>query len=335
MPKNNKSIPKDKYLSASRIKTYETCSWIYWAKYHLHIPDTSNDGARRGTICHLILELLLKDRHKKHYDSIKEASSIQAAPCVDRVLIKYLKKHDMFNDENYNMCDEMLVVALNNDYFGQDTDIFGADGYIEKPEQEFEIQSRKPKYKMRGFIDKAIQYKEKGVVRIVDYKSSKQKFRGEELHSNVQAMMYSLAAKKLWPKLKPVVEFLFLRFPRQPLQRLEFNKDQLSGFETWLEQLFNIINNFTEKDAKENYAADNKSRWLCGPAKSGWECPLKKKTEYYALQNSKGRVLKTSLEEGSLTPSKRGEKVVKKQYEGCPRFEFQNSQSGVNDPFKF
>ena len=162
MPKKNKDIPKDKYLSASRIKTLETCSWVYWAKYHLNTPDAGNDGARRGTICHLILELLLKERHKKHFDNIKNKSSIQASPSVDRMLIKYLKQNKMFNDENYKMCDEMIVVALNNDYFGLDTDIFGDDGYIEKPEQEFEIQSRKPKYKMRGYIDKPIQYKDKG-----------------------------------------------------------------------------------------------------------------------------------------------------------------------------
>ena len=41
-------------LSASRIKTAQSCSWLYWCKYKLKLPDTSNDGARRGSICHLI-----------------------------------------------------------------------------------------------------------------------------------------------------------------------------------------------------------------------------------------------------------------------------------------
>jgi len=45
-------------LSASRIKTVEGCSWLYWCKYKLKLPDASNDGAKRGSICHLIFEHL-------------------------------------------------------------------------------------------------------------------------------------------------------------------------------------------------------------------------------------------------------------------------------------
>ena len=30
-------------LSASRIKTAESCSWLYWCKYKLNSPDKSND----------------------------------------------------------------------------------------------------------------------------------------------------------------------------------------------------------------------------------------------------------------------------------------------------
>ena len=55
-------------LSASRIKTAESCSWLYWCKYKLKLPDRSNDGARRGSICHLIFELLGEPRRKKYFD---------------------------------------------------------------------------------------------------------------------------------------------------------------------------------------------------------------------------------------------------------------------------
>jgi len=36
-----------KILSASRIKTLETCSWVYWNNYHAKIPQTQNDGSLR------------------------------------------------------------------------------------------------------------------------------------------------------------------------------------------------------------------------------------------------------------------------------------------------
>ena len=46
----------NKPLSASRIKTLQTCSWQYWCKYHLKLPDRSNEGSLRGTICHAIFD---------------------------------------------------------------------------------------------------------------------------------------------------------------------------------------------------------------------------------------------------------------------------------------
>lgn len=53
-------------LSASRIGTAKKCSWVYWSKYVNKIPDSSNTGASRGSVCHNIFEYLGKDRHKKH-----------------------------------------------------------------------------------------------------------------------------------------------------------------------------------------------------------------------------------------------------------------------------
>ena len=339
------STAKDKFLSASRIKTLETCSWVYWCKYHLHLPDKSNSGALRGTVCHSVFEFLLKKRHKKHYDAILERNSIEGSEAVVRYVHHYLQKCNIENfgnetyQENYDLIDDMIVVGLKTDFFGDESEIY-SDPYIEKPEQEFEITNRKPKYKIRGFIDKPIQYKDKKIIRIVDYKSSKYKFRGEELSSNVQAMMYSLAALKIWPKLKPVVEFLILRFPKQPTQQLEFSKEQLKGFEYYLEQVFNAINNFSEKDSVSNFAFDGgfKTKWMCGPTKkTGWECPLKHPYEYYVLKNNRGKVIKSSLED-DLVIEKKGQKIEKLQYEGCPKFNPSQKVGGLNhqdqnDPF--
>ena len=303
---------KEIFLSASRMKTLETCSWTYWCKYHLNLPDTTNSGALRGTICHLVLELLLKDKHKKHFDAILDKQSIQASKAVDRIVIKFLKDNDIYDEENYTLCDKMIYVALDHDFFG------GEGAYIETPEQEFKIQNKKPKYNIYGFIDKPIQYKKKKALKIVDYKTSKQKFRGEELESNVQAMMYSLAARKIWPEFKKVVvQFLFLKFPRSPAQELEYNEDQLKGFEYFLESVNSAVNDFGEKEASANYAADNQYHWLCGPAKSGWICPFHKPFDYYVLLNEEGEAIKSSHKNDFNM--KEGQSVDKRHYDGCPR----------------
>ena len=51
-------------------------------------------------------------------------------------------------------------------------------------------------------------------------------------------MAYTLAAKKHWPGYKPTAEFLFLRFPKSPVQQLEFTEEQLKGFEYYLSYIW-------------------------------------------------------------------------------------------------
>ena len=324
MPRKKK---KKVFLSASRMKTMETCSWMYWCKYHLNLPDKTNDGALRGTICHLILELLLKPRHKKHYDAIMAAKDIAASIPVNRTVIKFLKANDAWSEENYNVCNKIIYVALDHDFFG------GEGGHIETPEQDFRIENKKPKYNIYGFIDKPVQFKDKEFLRIVDYKTSKAKFKGDELETNIQAMMYSLAAKKLWPKLKRrVVQFLFLKFPRSPAQELEYSDEQLKGFEYYLEGVNKIVENFNETTAKSDYAVNNGHQWLCGPARSGWICPFHKPFNYYALLDDKGNQIKSSYENDFQLED--GQSVEERHYEGCPAKNCQAKNSlQDDDPF--
>jgi hypothetical protein len=152
---------------------------------------------------------------------------------------------------------------------------------------------------------------------IIDYKSSKYKFRGDDLEANIQAMMYSLASKKLWPKLKPIVKFLFLRFPKQPIQELVFDENQIKGFEYYLEHINDYVNKFDEESARSNFAADNvKNKWMCQVG--GWKCPYKDPYEYYVKVNDKGEVIETSLEDNFKDI--KGFKIEKRKYEGCPKF---------------
>ena len=260
-----------KVLSASRIKTLETCSWVYWLNYHAKVPQSQNDGALRGTICHTIFELLLNKRHLKNYKRIIKKNAINGDQGVDR-LVKKLSAKVKLDESNYKLLNDMILVGLKNDFFGE-------GGEIVKPEYSFDIKNDEPKYHIRGFIDKPVQIKKE--MHIIDYKSSKYKFRGDDLEANIQAMMYSLASKKLWPKLKPIVKFLFLRFPKQPIQELSFDEDQIKGFEHYLEHINEYVNKFDENSAKANFAVDSvKNKWMCQVG--GWKCPYKDPYTYYS-----------------------------------------------------
>ena len=321
---------KEKVLSASRIKTLETCSWSYWCNYHLKLPQKQNEGALRGTVCHLVFEMLVKKKHKKHFDKIFKGNSIKRSPAVFRMVMKHLTQMEnsfdlpMTNEENVELVDDMIVVGLNCDFFGW-------GGKVDKPEHEFLLENKDPEYKIRGFIDKPIVYKKGKKIKIVDYKSSKYKFRGEELHSNVQAMVYTLAAQQEWPEYSPTVEFQFLRHPRSPLQQLEFNKDQLRGLEYYLAHTFQIINNFTEETATTNYAADTKKNaWLCKIGK--WRCPYIDPYPYFVIVDENGEEINKSLKRSELQSKlKDGQKIKKRKYDGCPRHK--SSSENILDLF--
>jgi hypothetical protein len=305
-----------KVLSASRIKTLETCSWVYWNNYHTKVPQSQNDGALRGTICHTVFELLLNKRHLENYKRIIKKNAIDGDKGVD-ALVKKLAKKVKLDDSNYKLLNDMILVGLKHDFFGEHGDIV-------KPEYSFNIESQEPKYHIRGFIDKPIKTKKE--MHIIDYKSSKYKFRGDDLEANIQAMMYSLASKKLWPKLKPIVKFLFLRFPKQPIQELTFTDEQITGFEHYLEHINDYVNKFDENSAKANFAIDNeKNKWMCKVG--GWKCPYKDPYEYYVKLNDKGEVVETSLENNFKDI--KGFKVETRKYEGCPKWP--QLKQGEND----
>jgi hypothetical protein len=304
MASDNKKL---KVLSASRIKTLETCSWVYWNNYHTKVPQTNNDGALRGTVCHTIFELLLNPKHKSHFNKIIKNNSVDGSKAVSKLIKKSMKKSGL-DESNYEILNDMIMVGLKHDFFGEN------DGKIVSPEYSFEIQSDSPKYHIKGFIDKPIKSKNKMV--IVDYKSSKAKFRGDDLEANIQAMMYSLASKKLWPKLKPIVRFLFLRFPKQPIQELEFDDDQIKGFEHYLEYVNDHINNFNENSAESNFAVDNpKNKWMCSVG--NWKCPYKDSFDYYVKLNDKNEIVESNFT-GEFKDVK-GFTVEKRKYAGCPR----------------
>ena len=216
----------------------------------------------------------------------------------------------------------MILVGLKNDFFGE-------GGEIVKPEYDFDITNEEPKYHIKGFIDKPIKIKKE--MHIIDYKSSKYKFRGDDLEANIQAMMYSLASKKLWPKLKPIVKFLFLRFPKQPIQELIFTDEQIKGFEHYLEHINDYINKFDEESARANFAVDSqKNKWMCQVG--GWKCPYKDPYKYYVKVNEKGEVVETSLENNFKDI--KGFKVETRDYEGCPKFQSSSKKDDFLDDSK-
>lgn len=319
-------------LSASRVKTLGECSWLYWSKYHLRLPDTTNSGALRGSVCHDLFELLTKPKWIHFAKEMHEADcDIEKFPLIKRFLRAKCHKYglEMFEEDkkskktNIGLIYEMIKVGLEAGFFPEEHE------EIIDSEYEFDIIDEELEFRIVGFIDKILFDKKNESIFISDYKSSKQQFRGEDLESNLQAMMYILAAHFLKkagkiPNFKKVIgRFIFLRFAKNPFQELEFTEEQIEGFRHYLSYVNTIISNFDEQDAKNDFALyDNARRWKCG-AKSGWKCPFRDPFSYYRLFDKDKNIIKTVLEKDYLEKFQYlavedNQSWEKLEYSGCP-----------------
>jgi len=330
-------------LSASRIKTAESCSWLYWCKYKLNLPDKSNDGAKRGSICHLIFEVLGLPKRKKYFNKIIKTQDVFSVPSIKKLILKHAVREGVSDEENVQLMKEMIFNGLTYDFFGKDLGKPTKD-YSEK---DFLIVENNGdiKYKIRGFIDKLFLYKRKKFAIIRDFKTSKSVFKGKDYTDNLQDLMYSLAVKKMFPEYSTrVSEFLFLKFDLDEnsnnsglVKMKPLDNDELHGFELQLSEIQRYLDNFTIKDAKSNYAAYKgfpndgsfSGKLLCGFAtKKGelkidgdpkWHCPMKFDFFYYKVFDEKGdlhsSVFEEDFDEKSL-PENFTYEI--KYYEGCP-----------------
>lgn len=322
-------------LSASRIKTLQSCSWTYYCNYNLKLPQKNNSGAMRGTIAHLIFEVLGNPRHKHYIKKIVEDNTCLKQKAIFRLIIKTANKEGLDLDEmvkplkksgqeisNLKCIDEMILVGLKFDFIG-DYKLIGT-------EWEFDITSQQPAYRIGGFIDRIFKDKKQLVIR--DFKSSKLAFKGEELESNIQAMMYSLAVRKKYSKQKEVlVKFLFLRYPDNPERKCpHFTEEELIGFEHYLEYLNGYLTNFDEKKGKSNFAAnDFAKKWMC-QTKSGWRCPYLDPIDYKVLLDKDDKIIKSIFadKEFKVSDIKKEYRIETRRYEGCPAWAKSNDDFG-------
>ena len=335
---------ENKPLSASRIKTLQTCSWQYWCKYHLKLPDRSNDGSLRGTICHAIFENLGNPRHKKHYTRIIKTQNTYASQPIKRMVEAYAKKHGIDDFENMDLINRMTVEGLNCDFFGS------KDG---KPtesisEKDFDISVTEgdKNYRILGFIDKLFLFKRRSLAIIRDFKTSKQMFSGKDYTDNIQNLMYCLAVKHLYPDfLKRQMEFLFLKFDcnNEGMMRMDnLDEEELEGFEYFLTGVQEIINNFNSDSATKNLAYNKgylgrddgfAGRVVCGRAsyegqlkRDGtlmWHCPFKFAKKFYVLTDKDGEVVSSSEDKKTLEAKKTDKHDIEmRNYDGCPAFSF-------------
>jgi len=336
MDNNKKKMVR---LSASRLSTLNSCSWIYFCQYILKIKSPSNSGSSRGTIAHAVFEYLLKNRRKPLVEKILQAKTIKCYPPLEKYVALYIEKEgltefDKKGEHNFNLIDEMIQVGLSLDFY--------CEGWeLEPPELEFKYKN--DNYELLGYIDKSAT--KPGDYFIRDFKSSASKYEGEEKEYNIQSLIYSLWSYKERGVI-PFVQFIFLRFKDDPYIEKRYSKQELDGFSEYLTYITQYLSNFTFEKAISGLAAEKgfpkdggfKGRVMCGRAKFpgdlkkngelAYFCPHKFPYTYHAVFDNSGEYIYSSREKPDL---KDGENIVEQEYKGCWYFNKQNYQKEMNN----
>ncbi len=322
-PKN--SDPNKVYLSASRIDSFNECSQRYAARYLWHLPDDGNDGSNRGSTCHDVLELLLQPRHHKLYSAAIHHDTCTEVPALWRYLKRVATRYGVADSKNLEMIDAFMMVALKNEPHGP-------AGTIEAfSEREFNISVDQDgkRYNVRGKIDRTFVVKGSDglVASIVDFKSSKEFFKGDKATDNVQSVIYQIALKHLHPDIaRRRFRFLFLKMKDQPWQEMPIlTDDHLEGYEYILSDLQERIETFSLANVADNLPEPAPfSGFPCGregTKKDGspfWMCPARRPMDYWVIVKD-GKIGKSARTKEELVPAE-GETVEARSYPGCIRF---------------
>lgn len=301
---------KRKVLSASRLKTFLSCSWIFYCEYVLKIPSATHPKTKLGSLAHTIFEVLQKPRHKKHYDIIMAGKkSVYNSKPIARLIKSFLAKNPDITPILVADFDSLVLVGLENDFF-----CFGAEKIL-PPEHEFLLDI--DGMLIKGYIDILAFYKDKAKIR--DYKSQGKRFTDDEMENNIQAGIYQLYVNRKF-NIPAEVEFVMLRHPetkRTPGKHLQtvppYNENELSGFVEYLKYLDEQVQNFSLEKATENLKAQTDDGF-CKRV-----CQFKNPMEYYILLDKDGEILQSSKVEKELQ-AKEGQTIEKKNYTGCPYF---------------
>ncbi len=312
-------------ISASKIDCYLECSAKYAYKYLFKGPDTTNSGAQRGLCAHNTFEILANKRHKHIVEKAIEQNTCTRIPSLWKLIETYAEQNNVDDPENLSMIDEFIITGLKTDFYGPKNTV-----KIEI-EKKFELEVEKPGvlYKILGFIDRInwIQDGENLYISIVDYKSSKAKFDKDKSKSANQGIIYQLAVKYLYPQIKlDSFKFIFLKFRNDPYQSFNLlSEDQLLGYELWLTGIQKSIENFSEKNISDNYAAHSIQLRMTRCGKIGIKkdgtpnfiCSAYRPLEYYVLLDKDNKIIKSSFNNDLVVDINKKEKVEKRNYNGC------------------
>lgn len=240
-------------ISASRLNSIDQCTMKFYLGEILGLPEKVWARTHAGSAAHSVLEALYRNKHREHYEAVKKHQTIYASPGITRLVKFWQQKTKMENDIVADI-DSMCMVAINHTNFLD-------EGAIQRFEPEHEFKMTLPSGGVvKGFIDRMAEFSDAFVIN--DYKTARNKFTKAEVANSYQSLVYQLYVWKTFGKLAEV-RYWFLRHgptkmtPKKHLMVTPpATPEQLKGFESYLEYMWNVVNSFGLVEAHSGYCSD-------------------------------------------------------------------------------
>lgn len=295
-------------VSSSKISDLLQCSYSFYLKHVLMMPDVPHWKTLVGSYVHNVVEYTLKrtlKRRKLLRRILRDGFTFDAFPNIRRYGAMFKAKHRLDLWE-YPVVEAMLTLTFST------LKPYLKEGRF-KSEQRFEMKY--DKVTVSGYVDILSRGKDK---RILDMKTKGKRFTKAELGDNVQAAIYQWWYYETYGDLVPV-DFIMVRFPptkRSPTYHLQTVEaptvQQLGGLKQYAIHLHKLMNNFTLRDATGGFCSDF---GFCERV-----CPFKRPFDYLSLKDkSTGALIGNYMLDN---PPHVGENqmIERLHCKGCPRF---------------
>lgn len=198
------------YVSVSRLEAFENCPRKFFYRYVVKLDESSTTDSRKadiGVVVHGAIDRVYKWVIAEEFTGSVPAKIIEAA------------YRDEYKENERELPDSVSYVdglTLVRNYFDRYPD---ADHWeIIESEQEFLIEIE-PGVWVKGFMD-LVRKIDDETIEVTDYKTNANLYTSDDLDENLQASVYLMMAKTLWPWAK---KFKF-RF-----EMLRHNRSQFAG----------------------------------------------------------------------------------------------------------
>lgn len=224
-------------LSASALKSYESCPDRFFAEQSHKGADTTNDAALIGSACHDALEMFVQDCH--YQDPEPEGRVEMLHKCLDKVWPNYFSNLKHRPEARKMLRDWALA-----------TDLYeGREILSTEVKKNFELQTTAGPIPFNYIFDRLDQLPN-GDIEVVDYKTTRLPLAPEDLKHMTQARCYAVAAQIEYPDAERIwVTFDQLRHGRVSVV---FTREENREMYTHLKEMAQRIIDDTEHKPQMN-----------------------------------------------------------------------------------